>query len=198
MYQETEKFKKYGKLFMPLVGAALLLPFFAAGIVSVCSGNFKLGSFLFVVIAVYIVVAIVLALVLGNGLVLSSIVRHTAKKVDGMPFHFDASHKGDANGSQLFIDVEDGMIVFISAFNPFQIQMFSAARVDSAKTVASPMFGIRYVFKLDGKKVSMYTAAIDDHVIYLNSNEGKEAVEEADKYVAYLQEAKRAAEKRGW
>lgn len=92
MYQETEKFKKYGKLFMPLVGAALLLPFFAAGIVSVCLGNFK----------------------------------------------------------------------------------------------------------LDGKKVSMYTAAIDDHVIYLNSNEGKEAVEEADKYVAYLQEAKRAAEKRGW
>ena len=28
MYQETEKFKKYGKLFVPLVGAALLLPFF--------------------------------------------------------------------------------------------------------------------------------------------------------------------------
>ena len=53
-------------------------------------------------------------------------------------------------------------------------------------------------FKLDGKKVSMYTAAIDDHVIYLNSDEGKKAVEEADKYVAYLQEAKRAAEKRGW
>lgn len=73
MYQETEKFKKYGKLFMPLVGAVLLLPFLAAGIVSVCLGNFK----------------------------------------------------------------------------------------------------------LDGKKVSMYTAAIDDHVIYLNSDEGKKAVEEA-------------------
>ena len=77
MYQETEKFKKYGKLFVPLVGAALLLPFLAAGIVSVCLGNFK----------------------------------------------------------------------------------------------------------LDGKKVSMYTAAIDDHVIYLNSDEGKKAVEEADRYL---------------
>ncbi len=74
MYQETEKFKKYGKLFMPLVGAVLLLPFLAAGIVSVCLGNFK----------------------------------------------------------------------------------------------------------LDGKKVSMYTAAIDDHVIYLNSDEGKKAVDEDD------------------
>ena len=92
MYQETEKFKKYGKLFMPLVGAVLLLPFLAAGIVRVCLGNFK----------------------------------------------------------------------------------------------------------MDGKKVSMYTAAFADHVTSLNADEGKKAVEEADKYVAYLQEAKRAAEKRGW
>ena len=43
----------------------------------------------------------------------------------------------------------------------------------------------------------MYTAAIDDHVIHLRSDEGKKAVEEADRYVAYLQEAKWTAEQRG-
>lgn len=197
LYQETEKFEKYGKLFVPLVGGALLLPFVAAVIASASPGDFAPSSFWFIAILVYIFVFILLALVLGNGMILSSIVRHTAKKVCGLPFHFDDSHKGDANGGQLFIDVEDGVIVFISAFNPFKIQIFSAARVDKARTIASPMFGIRYVFELDGKKVSMYTAAIDDHVIHLRSDEGKKAVEEADRYVAYLQEAKWTAEQRG-
>ena len=197
MYQETEKFEKYGKLFVPLVGGALLLPFVVMAIASASWEEFSLSSFLIGVIVLFFFIYGILALILGHGLILSSIVQHTAKKVCGLPFHFDDSHKGDANGGQLFIDVEDGMIVFISAFNPFKIQIFSAACVDKARTIASPIFGIRYVFELDGKKVSMYTAAIDDHVIHLRSDEGKKAVEEADRYVAYLQEAKWTAEQRG-
>ena len=57
------------------------------------------------------------------------------------------------------------------------------------------MFGIRFVFYIDGKKVKMYTL-MEEHIVNLNSVEGKEAVEEADKYVACLQEAKWAAEQR--
>ena len=96
----------------------------------------------------------------------------------------------------MFIDVEKGVIGYISSYNPFQIQIFSASRVDNARTVASAMTGIRFVFYLDGKKVTLYTAAIDGHVIYLNSEEGRKAVAEADRFVRLLQEARRVAEQR--
>ena len=45
MYQETEKFEKYGKLFVPLVGGALLLPFVVMAIASASWEEFSLSSF---------------------------------------------------------------------------------------------------------------------------------------------------------
>lgn len=200
MYQETEKFEKYGKLFVPLVAGVFLLPFVFALIVEIFSEKFSISSFLFVVVALMIVIVVpIMAMVLGNGFVITSLVEHTAKKVGELPYHFSDSCVGEANGSTLFIDAEGGMIGYISSYNPFHIQIFSASRVDNVRTVASPMTGIRFVFYLDGKKVSLYTAAIDGHVIYLNSDEGKKAVAEADKYVALLLQAKRAAEEtRDW
>ena len=118
------------------------------------------------------------------------------RSVEELPYHFTDSCVGDSNGSTLFIDVEKGVIGYISSYNPFQIQIFSASRVDNARTVASAMTGIRFVFYLDGKKVTLYTAAIDGHVIYLNSEEGRKAVAEADRFVRLLQEARRVAEQR--
>lgn len=197
MYQETERFQKYGKLFAPLVAGAFALPFVIALIVEIFSDKFNIGAFLFVVVALMIVIVVpIMALVLGNGFVITSLVEHTAGKVEELPYHFTDSCVGDSNGSTLFIDVENGMIGYISSYNPFQIQIFSASRVDNARTVASAMTGIRFVFYLDGKKVTLYTAAIDGHVIYLNSEEGRKAVAEADRFVRLLQEARRVAEQR--
>jgi len=197
MYQETERFQKYGKLFAPLVAGAFALPFVIALIVEIFSDKFNIGAFLFVVVALMIVIVVpIMALVLGNGFVITSLVEHTAEKVEELPYHFTDSCVGDSNGSTLFIDVENGMIGYISSYNPFQIQIFSASRVDNARTVASAMTGIRFVFYLDGKKVTLYTAAIDGHVIYLNSEEGRKAVAEADRFVRLLQEARRVAEQR--
>ncbi len=197
MYQETERFQKYGKLFVPLVAGAFALPFVIALIVELFSDRFNIGAFLFVVVALMIVIVVpIMAMVLGNGFVITSLVEHTAGKVEELPYHFTDSCVGDSNGSTLFIDVEKGVIGYISSYNPFQIQIFSASRVDNARTVASAMTGIRFVFYLDGKKVTLYTAAIDGHVIYLNSEEGRKAVAEADRFVRLLQEARRVAEQR--
>lgn len=124
-----------------------------------------------------------------------SFVRRTAKEVDALPYHFRESFEDDVLHSRLYIDVDSGVIGYISTYNPFQIQIFNASRIDQIKTVASPMFGIRFVFYIDGKKVKMYTL-MEEHIVNLNSAEGKEAVEEADKYVACLQNAKWAAEQR--
>lgn len=201
MYQETKKFEKYGKGFMLWVAVSVLIPFLLSFFVQFHNENFEsfdAGYFLMVAGVVMIFVVIVLIMVIARGWILESLVQKTAKKARELPYHFYDSIQGDANGSQLMIDLDNGVIVYISAFNPFKIQVFSARRVDGAKTAASAMFGIRFVFYLDGKKISMYTAAIEDHVIDLNSEEGRDAVAEADKFVALLQEAKRVAEGRSW
>ena len=195
MYQETEKFKRCGKLFFPLVGGAVLLPFLLSLMVQLSHGDFEIGSFLTGAVVMMLFVVVIFIVVLGNGFILSSIVRHTAKRVDALPYHFDESCVSDTNGSMLFVDVENGAIGYISVFNPSQIQIFNASRVDGMRTVATLMFGIRFVFYLDGKKINMYTI-MEDHLVYPNSEEGREAIEEADKFVALLQEAKRVAEGR--
>lgn len=195
MYQETEKFERYGKLFVPLVGGAVLLPFLLSLIIQFSKGDFEMESFLTGTAVLMLFVAAVFIMVLGNGMILSSLVNRTAKKIDEQSYHFYDSYKSDTTGSMLFVDVESGVIGYISVYNPFKIQIFSASRVDRVRTIAKLMFGIRFVFYLDGKKINMYTL-MEDHVIYPNSEEGKKAVAEADKFVALLLEAKRVAEGR--
>lgn len=194
MYQETEKFEKYGKNFVVCVGVSFVVPFLISLGIMMFHGKYAIDSFLSVAVVMMIPVVGVWILVIGNGMVLTGLVRSTAKKVGELPYHFYDSIEGQANGSTLFIDVEHGMIAYISAFNPSKIQVFRASRVDRVKKVASAMSGIRFVFYLDGKKVTLFTAAIDDHVMYSNSEEGRKGIAEADKYVALLLEAKRVAE----
>ena len=156
MYQETEKFEKYGKYFAICVGGSLLVPFLISLGMQVVYGSFEIVSFLSIAIVFMIPVIIVLILVIGNGIVLKNLVRGTAKKIGELPYHFYDSIEGEANGSTLFIDTGCGMIAYISAYNPFKIQVFKASRVDRVKKVASAMTGIRLVFYLDGKKVIAY------------------------------------------
>lgn len=195
MYQETEKFKRCGKLFLPFIIGAVLLPFLISLFKELLGGAFRISSFLTLAVVLLIFVVFAFVMILGNGMILSSFVRHTAKGVDALPYHFRESFEDDVLHSRLYIDVDSGVIGYIPTYNPFQIQIFNASRIDQIKTVASPMFGIRFVFYIDGKKVKMYTL-MEEHIVNLNSVEGKEAVEEADKYVACLQEAKWAAEQR--
>ncbi len=85
------------------------------------------------------------------------------------------------------------MIGFISAYNPTKLQIFSASRVGGAKTVASAMTGIRFVFYLDGKKISMPTL-LTNRVVSTKSGIGAEAVSKADTFVELLLTAKARAE----
>ena len=66
MYQETERFQKYGKRFVPLVAGAFALPFVIALIVELFSDKFNIGAFLFVVVALMIVIVVpIMAMVLA-------------------------------------------------------------------------------------------------------------------------------------
>lgn len=96
----------------------------------------------------------------------------------------------------LLIDVENGMIGFISAYNPKKIQIFNASRIDRPKTIASMMTGVRFVFYIDDKKVTMYTL-LSNRMVSLKSGVGAEAVSKADAFVELLLAAKTSAESRG-
>lgn len=195
MYQETEKFKKYGKLFWPLVIGAVLLPFLISLIKELSGGAFQISSFLTLAVVLLIFVVMAFVMILGNGMILSSFVGRTASGVNTLPYHFREAYEDDVLHNRLYIDTDNGVIGYISKYNLFQIQIFNASRIDQIKTAASPMRGISFVFYIDGKKVKMYTL-MEDHVMHKNSAEAKEAVAEADKYAAYLQEAKWVAEQR--
>lgn len=94
----------------------------------------------------------------------------------------------------LYIDVANGMIGFISAYNPFKIQIFSAARLDKIKTLASAMTGVRFVFNIDDKKITMYTL-LTNRAYSIKSGIGAEAVSKADTFVELLNAAKSQAER---
>jgi len=195
VYQETEKFKKCGKLFWPLVIGAVAFPFLLSLFKELAGGGFQIKSFLTLVIVLMIFVVIVFVMILGNGMILSFLAGRTAKRINELPYHFRESFEDDVLHSRLYIDVENGVIGYISIYNPFQIQIFNASRVDQIKTIASSIRGVSFVFSIDGKKVKMYTL-MEEHIVHLNSAEAKEAKAEADKYVACLQEAKWVAEQR--
>lgn len=89
----------------------------------------------------------------------------------------------------------NGMIGFISSYNPFKIQIFNASRIDRIETIASAMTGIRFVFYLDGKKISMPTL-LTNRVVSTKSGIGAEAVSKADAFVEILKAAKARAEGR--
>ena len=89
----------------------------------------------------------------------------------------------------------NGIIGFISAYNPKKIQIFNAKRITEPKTFASTMTGVRFVFYVDGKKITMYTL-LTNKMVNLKSGIGAEAVSKADAFVELLLAAKANAEGR--
>ena len=147
-----------------------------------------------------------LLVMIGYGSFTKIFVNRTADKVEELPYCFNSSFS--SRGSILYIDVEAGMIGYISAYNPLEIQVFSASRIEKPQTVASTMSGVRFVFYLDGKKMTVWTL-ISNRAVNLKSGMGAEAIKEllqaidleeaiskADAFVELLLAAKKNAEAR--
>ncbi|MCM1182667.1 MAG: hypothetical protein NC337_04745 [Roseburia sp.] len=189
--QETEKIERVGGFFfLLLLGIGLGLPLIISLIITLCSGSFDVGVFLGMAIGIFFMVGFMLLLAVAWGDFTSIFVKRTAKRIEELPYNFNSSFK--SRGGMLFIDVENGMIAFISAYNPQKIQVFSASRIDNPKTIASMMSGVRFVFYLDGKKITMYTL-LSNRMVSLKSGIGAEAVSKADTFVELLQAAKSRA-----
>lgn len=188
---ETAKFQRFGSFFfLLLLGLGVVLPLGIALIFCAAHSNFRPDVLLPLTLVIMVMVWIILIMMIGYGSLTSLFVKKTAKKVKDLPYHFNSSFKG--RGGILYIDVENGMIGFISAYNPLKIQIFNAARIESARTIASAMTGIRFVFYLDGKKISMPTL-LTNKIVSTKSGIGAEAVSKADTFVELLLAARTTA-----
>lgn len=198
--QETEKFQRFGSFFwLLLLGVAIGLPFAMSLIFTVVScirdgESFRVDLFLAMGLMFMFIICIAMLMMIAYGSFTKPFVKKTAKSVDTLPYRFNSSFSGRAG--MLYIDVENGMVGFISAYNPKKIQIFNASRIAYPKTIASTMSGVRFVFDIDDKKVTMYTL-LSNRMVNLKSGIGAEAVSKADAFVELLLAAKASAESRG-
>lgn len=189
---ETEKFEKYGSFFyLLLAGTGVGLPF----LLSLCmclsgDGALQWSTFFAMALAYAFIVWIVIISLLAYGMLTTIFVKRTAKEIDSLPYKFNSSFKS-RNGI-LYIDVADGMIGFISAYNPLKFQIFDAARIDKAEALTSKGT-FCFVFYLDGNKITMPTL-ITNRMVSTKSGIGAEAVSKANTFVELLLAAKRQAE----
>lgn len=195
MKEETAKLKKFGSFFwLLLLGLGIGLPVIVSLLICLfAEGPFRLDVFFPLVLVFGFIIWMVLLMLIGYGSLTRIFVNRTAQNVEQLPYCFNSSFT--SRGSILYIDVEGGMIGYISAYNPMEIQTFSAARIERPETVASTMTGVRFVFYLDGKKMTVYTL-ISNRAVSLKSGIGAEAVSKADAFVELLKAAKRNAEGR--
>lgn len=191
---ETAKFERIGSFFiLLLLGLGIGLPFLLSLAACIGHGEFRMDVFLPLALVFMFIVWMILIMLIGYGSLSAPFVKRTAKGIDKLPYQFDSSFKG--RGGILYIDTEHGMIGFISAYNPLKIQVFSASRLSKMKTIASAWTGIRFVFCIDGKKISMPTL-LTNKIVSTKTGIGAEAVSKADTFVELLQIAKSQAGRR--
>lgn len=189
---ETEQLKKVGKsFFLLLFGAGIGIPFLCSLIIGIVQNDLRLNYFLPTGIALSVMAWMIIAIMVGYGYFTSFFVKRTFKQSASLPYKFNSSFS--ARNGMLLIDVDNGVIGFISAYNPFEIQIFNASRISNAKTTASTMKGVCFAFYLDEKKVTMYTL-LSNRAVNLKSQMGVEAISKADTFVGLLLSAKRRAE----
>lgn len=189
---ESAKFERFGgSYWLMLLGAGVVLPLLLSLILCVSKGALELSVFLPMTLVLGILVWIALILMIGWGSFSAPFVKRTAKGIKNLPYRFNSSFRG--RGGNLYIDVTNGVIGFISAYNPFKIQIFNASRLSNIQTKASSMTGIRFIFYIDNKKVSMPTL-LSNRAYSIKSGIGAEAVSKADTFVELLKTAKSQAE----
>lgn len=190
--KESEKFERIGGSYLLIVFAiAIVLPLACGLVMCIIAGEIRLDVIFMLAGGIGFMVWVVLLMLIAWGHFSGPFIKKTAKNLSDYPYRFDSSFK--SRGGILYIDVANGMIGFISAYNPFKIQIFKASRIDRIRTVASVMTGVRFVFYLDGKKITMPTL-LTNRMVNLKSGIGAEAVEKADTFVAILNAAKERAE----
>lgn len=191
---ESVKFERYGSVFfLLLAGIGIGLPLVLSLVASLAHPPFRADVFLGIGLVFMFIAWMALAMLIGYGGLTAPFVRHTARKITDLPYEFNSSFKG--RGGILYIDVAHGVIGFISAYNPLKIQIFSASRLSKMKTIASAWTGIRFLFYIDGKKISMPTL-LTNKVVSTKTGIGAEAVSKANTFVELLQAAKSQAERR--
>lgn len=191
--QENAKFERVGGAYwLMLLGAGVILPLLLTLLLCLSQGNLSMSVFLPLMLVIAICVWIVLIMMIAWGNFSSLFVKRTAKGIKNTPYRFNSSFQG--RGGILYIDVANGMIGFISAYNPFKIQIFNASRLSRMRTIASSVTGIRFVFYIDNKKVSMPTL-LTNKAYSIKSGIGAEAVSKADTFVELLEAAKSQAER---
>ena len=188
---ETEKFQKYGSFFFLLIAAVGVgIPILIALVANIA--HFNLEVFLAMAVMLIFLGLVFVLLMVSYGSFTSFFVKQTAKELSSVPYHFNSSFKG--RGGTLYIDVENGMIGFISAYNPKVLQIFNATRIDKIDVIASTLTGIRFLFYLDGQKIVMPTL-LSNRMISTKSGVGAEAVSKANTFANLLRAAKAQAEK---
>lgn len=192
--KETLKFERVGASYILLVLAiGIILPLTASLIICIVMGGVRVDALLAMALVFGFMIWIILLMSIAWGNFSRLFIKKTAKEVDKLPYRFDSSFQG--RGGNLYIDMTNGMIGFISAYNPFKLQIFNASRIERIETIASAMTGIRFIFYLDGKKISMPTL-LTNRVVSTKSGIGAEAVSKADAFVEILKAAKARAEGR--
>ena len=190
---ENAKFERVGGVYwLMLFGAGIILPLFLTLLLCLSQGNLSMSVFLPLTLVIGVCVWIGLIMMIAWGNFSSLFVKRTAKGIKDMPYRFNSSFQG--RGGILYIDVANGMIGFISAYIPFKIQIFNASRLSGMRTIASSVTGIRFVFYIDNKKVSMPTL-LTNKAYSIKSGIGAEAVSKADTFVELLKAAKSQAER---
>lgn len=189
---ETEKFKKISTSYiLLLLAVGFVLPFVISLIRGLTDEEFRWDVVLGIGLFFSFVAWIIIVSFLAWGTLTPFLTKFAYQRVDSLPYQFKSSFQG-RNG-RLLIDVEHGVIGFISAYNPFEIQIFNASRIGKAETIAKTMSGVRFEFYLDGKKITMYTL-LSNRAVNLKSGMGVEAISKADTYVGLLMAAKKRAE----
>lgn len=189
---ETEKFKKVSTSYiLLLLAVGFVLPFVISLIRGLADEEFRWDVVLGIGVVFSIMAWIAILMMLAWGTLTSLLTKGAYQRADSLPYQFKSSFQ--SRNGRLLIDVEHGMIGFISAYNPFEIQVFNASRIGKAETVTIPTAGVRFEFYLDGKKIMMYTL-INTKGINLKSAMGVEAISKADTYVELLMAAKKRAE----
>lgn len=189
---ESEHFVKYGSFFyLLLIGAGVVLPFLIALLTSISGEGIQLSILLSMTLVWAFLIWMFMISMLAYGKLTTVFVKQTAKDIENLPYHFNYSYQ--SRGGILYIDVEGGMIGFISSYNPKTIQIFNAARIEKAEALTSGATGIRFVFYLDGQKITMPTL-LTNRVVSTKSGIGAEAVAAASTYTELLLAAKRQAE----
>lgn len=121
--------------------------------------------------------------------------KKTMKKLDENQFHTYSTYY--TKDSVLKIDVQTGLIAYVSDYNPFELQVKDAVFIDNIKAdyVHGVLGGTNYVyfsFCVNGKELKFPTFTSRNQYS-LQAPDIIEAIEKANKFAGYIAAAKNAA-----